>query len=280
MHHLKTLKIPAVLAFMLVLSGCFEDREFMFEEQQFEWTPPNPANNELDKTVTMNADQSESETAELTITYAGEHQDEELTAVFEVNPEQSQAEEGVHFDFVTGHETTVPANSSESEPIEIEVYPEEIENGTELSAVFEITDDSDVEPMANYRQFEFDMEKMDVEFDADLEGTDDHDEVEGSVSINGNTSEQIFEASISLSELEQEETYNWSVHAGTCADDEGVIGDGTDYDEMETGEDDNSATASSEIDYRLNQNEEYHVRVFIDGMLGNDLVTCGELQGS
>ncbi len=251
----------------------------MFEEQQFEWTPPNPANNDLDKGVTLNADQSEAETAELTITYAGEHQDEDLTAVFEVDTEQSEAEEGVHFDFVTGHEATVSANSSESEPIEIEIYPEEMENGTDLSAVFEITDDSDVDPMTNYKHFEFDITKNDVEFDAELEGTEDYEDVEGDVSVSGNTSEETFEASISLSELEEEETYNWSVHAGTCDDDGDVIGEGEDYDEMETGEEETSASASSVIDYRMNQNEEYSVRVFDDGILGSDLVTCGELEG-
>lgn len=153
---LNILGIVTVMA--LALTGCFDENEPLFEEQQLEWEPIDRSTNDLDTTVEFEADEEEAETVTLRIQYAGEQQDEDFTAVFEVD-EETDATEGDHFEVLTDNEVTVPASSSTSEDIEVEVDGANIENGGNFVVVLRITEDSDVEPMANYNEFEIFIEK-------------------------------------------------------------------------------------------------------------------------
>lgn len=151
----KYLFLTMVLAVLAV--GCFEDREILFEENQIEWEPPNPANNELNLTVELEADQTEDETVTLRMRYAGEHQSEALTGVFEIDSEDG-LEAGTHYS-VSSNEVTVPANSSFSDEIEVEVVASAFSNGDSYDLILTITDASDVKPMANYKDFVLTIEK-------------------------------------------------------------------------------------------------------------------------
>lgn len=149
--------ILSSIVLMLLVSGCFDERENLFTETQLEWEPPNPANNSLNATVDFEADQTESETVTLRMRFAGAHQSNALTGVFEID---SEAVEGEHYD-VSSYSVEIPANSSFSEEIEIEIYADAFVNGEEIDLLLTITDESDVEPMANYKDFVLTVEKAD-----------------------------------------------------------------------------------------------------------------------
>lgn len=148
--------VTVVLALLTV--GCFEDREQLFEEQVLEWEPLDRSTNALDTTVELEADQSESETITLRMQYAGEQQPEDRTGTFKIH-EDTDATEGEHFEVLSDKEVTIPANSSFSEDIVIEIHADNIENGENFLVVLEITDDGDIGPMENYKVFFITIEK-------------------------------------------------------------------------------------------------------------------------
>lgn len=150
------LTVLTVLA--IALTGCFEDRDILFEEQALEWEPLDKSTNDLDTTVELEADQTEAETVTLQIRYAGEHQPEDMEGTFEVH-EDTDASEGTHFEVLTDSPVTIPANSSFSEDIEVQVNADEIGNGESYMIVLEITDEGDILPMENYKDFVIEIEK-------------------------------------------------------------------------------------------------------------------------
>lgn len=157
MYKKNILIILSSIVLAVLVSGCFDDRENLFEESQLEWEPPNPANNSLSATVELDEDQTENETVILRMRYAGEHLADAFTGIFEID---SEAVEGEHYD-VSSYSVEVPAYSSFSEEIEIEIYADAFANGEEIEMFLVITDESDVEPMANYRDFVLTVEKAD-----------------------------------------------------------------------------------------------------------------------
>lgn len=250
-------KLTLLLGTLVILSGCFEERENLFEEEKLEWTAPDPATNTLDKTAELDAEEEGTYTATLTISYAGEPLDEEITAAFEVDEGESEAEEGVHFDFATGTEVTIPAQAHESEEIEITVYGDQLENGESASALFTITEESSVEPMENYSDFEFTVEKE----EAELEGEFDND-IEGVVELTGFFGN--FVVVIDIEGLEDGQ-FQWFIFDGVCGDfsgfeEDNVTGEIDDYSDIEA--DDGEADDEAEVDAQINANAEYHVRIF------------------
>lgn len=151
------IKLFTVLSFVvaLMITGCFEDRESLFEEKVLEWEPPNPANNLLNTTVELDAGATENEIVTLRIRYAGEHQSEPITGVFAV---ETDAVEGTHYT-ISSTSTTIPANSSFSDEVNIEVLSEAIEDGETFDIILTITDESDLPPMENYKTFVLSVEK-------------------------------------------------------------------------------------------------------------------------
>lgn len=146
------------VALSLLAVGCFEDREQMFEERVLEWEPLDSSTNSLSTTVDLEADQTENETVTLRMQYAGEQQPEDLTGTFQVH-EDTDATEGEHFEVLSENEVSIPANSSFSEEIDIEILADNIENGETHVVVLEITDEGDIPPMDNYKEFHITIEK-------------------------------------------------------------------------------------------------------------------------
>lgn len=142
----------------VALTGCFDENEPQFEEQQLEWEPIDRSTNDLDTTVELEVDQTEADTVTLRIQYAGEQQSEDLEGTFEVH-EDTDATEGEQFEVLTESPVTIPANSNFSEEIDVEIDADQIQDGEETDIILEITDDGDIPPMENYNQFVIEIEK-------------------------------------------------------------------------------------------------------------------------
>ncbi len=266
-------KLATLLVLPLVMWGCFEEQEFdLGDENQLEFAPPDPASGSLSYTATMDADQDESKTVEFTVQLIGGHEDHDRTASVAVDADASEAVEGEHFDLIDS-EVVIEANSS-SDEVELEIYADAIDNDEELFLLLEIQGSDELEAAPNLSRLEVDLVKHEVEFEAELEGTEDYEDVEGTASIEGNTEDEMFTADISLEGLEEESSYPWAVYEGTCETNDGVVGDEGDYPALETDEEETSASEEAEIDVRLYQDDDLHVRVYDEDLLGDDLVAC------
>ncbi len=138
-----------------ILVGCFDDRTHLFEEKVLEWEPPNPATNALSGKVKFKAGETGSKTYNLRIRYAGKHQAKPIKAVFTVD---SDATEGTHYT-ISSKVVTVPEASSFSEEINIELIGGAMADGDSYDMILTITEDSDVKPMENYKNFVLSVEK-------------------------------------------------------------------------------------------------------------------------
>lgn len=145
-----------LMAFMV--TGCFEDREHIFDDQLLEWEPPNRATNELMVDVSLEADETEPHVIALRIQYAGPHVPNSMTGVFEVVEAESSAVEGEHFT-IQEKSVVIPANSSHSEELEVVIHADAIHAGDDLEIVLRITEDSSVPPMENYKDFHITISK-------------------------------------------------------------------------------------------------------------------------
>ena len=265
----------------LLVTGCFDDGDETYDG------PPQVKFSETHigqgwtETVTMNPDSEEAIDHEVGLSLvsgqSGDDRDVNFTITESGGGEETTAEEGVHFELHTDSPAVIPANESFGE-IEIEILTDNFENDQEETLVLELEDSDDLEAAANYSYFTIYMSKDEVSFSAELEGTEDYEDVSGSVDIQGNTADEMFAAESNLSDLAEEETYSWGVFYGDCDSEDGVVGDEGDYPNLETGEDENSASVDTEVDVRLYQDDEIHVQVFDDGFLGDDLVACQELE--
>src|SRR5690606_9790635 len=101
----------------------------------------------------LDEDETEPRTLTLRIQYAGAHLAHAISGVFEVYAPETTATEGEHFNIIGEKSTTIPPNSSVSEPIEIEFFPAAFEPGESYDIVLRITPESDVPPMENYKDF-------------------------------------------------------------------------------------------------------------------------------
>lgn len=135
------------------VSGCFEDREQIFEDQLLEWEPPNRTTNALILDISLEADETEPRTAELRIQYAGPHVPNALTGVYEVVESESSAVEGEHFTIEGDKSLSIPANSSHSEELQLTIHSDAFAPGEDLEILLRITEASSVPPMENYKDF-------------------------------------------------------------------------------------------------------------------------------
>lgn len=142
-----------LLTLMVFGSGCFEEREFLWNQEVLEWEPPDRSTNALSMNVHLEAGATENQTVTLRLQYAGEQHPEDMTGTFAVDEQNSDAVEGEHFEIVSGTTVTIPAGSNLSEEIEIEIVSGSIQNGEELNLVLLITNEGDIPPMENYKEF-------------------------------------------------------------------------------------------------------------------------------
>lgn len=149
----------AAFIILFLVPGCFDDREILFDHQLFEWEPPNRATNALNTSIKLEADETDSRTISLRIQYAGAHVSHPLTAVYEVYAPETTATEGEHFRVVGDKALTVPANSSVSDALELEILSAAIDPGDDYTIVLRITEDSDIPPMENYKDFTINISK-------------------------------------------------------------------------------------------------------------------------
>lgn len=153
MNRFKFLTYISII-FVLFAAGCFEERDHSWANEVLEWEPPDRSTNALDMTVTLDDDETENHTVTLRIQYAGPHKSEDMTGTFAVDEHNSDAVEGEHFRILNeSNSVTIPANSSVSEEIEIEIISGAMERGEELDIVLLITGDGDIPPMENYKEF-------------------------------------------------------------------------------------------------------------------------------
>ena len=161
----KSMKITALkciisASILLLLSpGCFDDRKILFDHQLLEWEPLNRATNALSTNIDLEADETDNRTVNLRIQYAGAHVDHSLTAAYEVYAPETTATEGEHFQILGDKILEVPANSSVSTPLELEILSGAIMPGDSYTIVLRITEDSDVPPMENYKDFTINISK-------------------------------------------------------------------------------------------------------------------------
>ncbi len=270
-------KFGALLVLPLIVWGCFEEHDYdLSDVNQVEWAPPNPASGSLSYTANLDADQDDPKTLTFTAQLIGAHADQDRSISVAVDQDESSAVEGQHFD-LESTTVTFAANSSQSE-VEVVIYADEFDNRDELGFQLVLQDGDELRAAPNLASLDVDVEKDDVSFSADLEGTEDYEDVSGSIDVEGFAVDERFEAEISLEELAEEETYQWGIYRGTCEDmDDDLVGDEADYPDLETDEEETSASAEAEVDVRIYQADELNVRVYDDGLLGSDLVICGDL---
>lgn len=270
-------KFGALLVLPLIVWGCFEEQDFdLSDVNQVEWAPPNPASGSLSYTANLDADQDDSKTLTFTAQLIGAQSGSDRSVSVAVNQDESSAVEGQHFD-LESTTVTFAANSSQSE-VDVVIYADAFENRDELGFQLVLQDGDELRAAPNLSALDVDVEKDDVAFSTDLEGTDNYEDVSGSADVEGFAVDERFEAEISLEELAEEESYQWGIYRGTCEDmGNDLVGDEADYPELETGEEETSASAEAEIDVRIFQADELNVRVYDDALLGADLVTCGDL---
>lgn len=140
--------------FVLFAAGCFEERDHSWANEVLEWEPPDRSTNALSMTVDLEDDETETQVVSLRMQYAGEQKSEDMTGTFVVDEQNTNAVEGEHFRILNeSNSVTIPANSSYSEEIEIEVISGAIERGEEFNIVLLITGDGDIPPMENYKEF-------------------------------------------------------------------------------------------------------------------------------
>ncbi len=277
MKHRNVLKFGALLILPLVMWGCFEEQDFdLSEANQVEWAPPDRSTSSLSDGITLDADQEESEVHSYEVQLIGAHADSDRSVSVSVNEDASEAVEGEHFELASTS-VTISANSSSAE-VDVEILADAFENRDELFFQLILEDGDELRAAPNMSVLDVDVEKQDVEFSADLEGTEDYEDVEGSIEVEGFAPDEMFVADISLDELAEEESYQWGIYRDSCDDPGDLIGQEEDYPEMETEEEEHSASAEAEVDVRLFQADEIHVRVYDDGLMGDDLVACQELE--
>lgn len=146
-------KILPLLLLAFTVSGCFDDDEIVFQDQLLEWEPPNRATNELSMNISLEVDEVEDRSFSLRMQYAGPHVSEVLFGEFEVVEDQTTAIEGEHFSIDGDKTLNIPANSSQSEAVEVQIHSSAVAQGESLSIVLRITQASSVPPMENYKDF-------------------------------------------------------------------------------------------------------------------------------
>jgi hypothetical protein len=152
------LKLAVLLLMPLLMLGCFEDHASKFhldDINQLEWAPPNPNSSSLSATVTVAADETESQTASFTVNLIGAHAGSDRTAG--VTVASTNAQEGVHFE-LSSTEVVIPANSSFGQ-VEVIVHSDNFDNGDSYSLTLELQPGSDLGVATNMKDLNLTIRK-------------------------------------------------------------------------------------------------------------------------
>ncbi len=277
MNYSNLLKLGALLILPLMMWGCFEEQDFdLSDANQVEWAPPDPASSSLSDDIIFDADQTESEVHSYEVQLIGAQADEGRSVGVTVNEDASEAIEGEHFELQTTT-VTISANSNNAE-VDVEIMADAFENRDELFFQLVLQDGDKLRAAPNLAELDLEVEKLDVEFISDFEGTEDYKDVVGSIEVEGFAPEERFEADISLEGLAEQSSYEWALYRGTCEDmSDDVVGEEVDYPELETGEEETSASTEADVNVRIFQDDELNVRTYEDALLGESLVACQNL---
>lgn len=163
----KSLKLGvALLLLPLLLVGCFEEELITYDGPPVvEWEPPNRTDNLLELTVTLDPNQQESEDITLGVQLIGPHENADRTINVGVSEEESEAQEGVHFEILNdGNTAVIPANDSFGD-VDIRIHADQLENGEELESILVLEESEDLSVAENMREFELTIEKAEPEED-------------------------------------------------------------------------------------------------------------------
>jgi hypothetical protein len=152
-----SLKLIVVILSALFLSGCLND---LFEEKdltlqgnpQLEFRPLNQSVADTAGAEIQPADES------LRVQLIGPQRDSDLSVGFSVDSENSSAQEGTHYNIVTSSPLALPANSSSTGNIEIEIIEGSVPEGEVVELVLILEDAEGVEAAENLKSYTLTIE--------------------------------------------------------------------------------------------------------------------------
>jgi hypothetical protein len=114
-----------------------------------------------------------------------------------------------------------------------------------------------------------------VEWEAQLAGVGDYDEVDGLAAVSSTATS--FDAAIEIANATEDAVFTWRVAEGTCAEPGDRVGAANRYPDLEVGED-GTADADADVTAALDEAGEYIVSVLDES--GDEPVTaaCGALE--
>lgn len=149
-------KIVTVIVASLFLSGCLNDL-FEQENKRFQDNPKiefRPLDQVVSDSDVDDFDPSEP----LKVQLIGEQRSSDLSVSFVVDEESSTAEAGTHYNLATSSPITLPANSSVTGPIEIEVIENSVPDGEVVELVLVLQDADGVEAAENLKTYTLTIE--------------------------------------------------------------------------------------------------------------------------
>ena len=161
-----TLGILLILPAFLI--GCFEEQRITLEDHppQVEWAPPNPNSADLEYTATVDSAQvadGESKDITLEVGLIGTQEPNDRTINFAVDEDESDAEEGVHFEILNdGNTATIPGNESFGD-VNIRVHGDDLEPGQSVLAVLVLQESEDLGVAVNMSEMELTIEREEEE---------------------------------------------------------------------------------------------------------------------
>ena len=150
------IKLMIVSFMALFLSGClndlFDEKDLTFQgESQLEWRPRNEVTVDTTGAPLLEletGDDNETLRAQL----IGPQRDSDLSVSFIIGGE-STAVEGTHFNLLTSSPVTLPANSSSTASIEIELIDDSVPAGETRTLILELQDSEGVPAAENLKTY-------------------------------------------------------------------------------------------------------------------------------
>ena len=146
-----SIKVAAVIIASLFFSGCLNDL-FEQENKRFQDNPQiefRPLNQVITDTSDAEMDPSEP----LKVQLIGAQREADLSVSFVVDDENSTAVAGTHYNLVTSSPITLPANSSTTGPIEIDIIENSVPEGETRDLILILQDADGVEAAENLKTY-------------------------------------------------------------------------------------------------------------------------------
>lgn len=156
-----SLNILVVVFVAFFMSGCLND---LFEDQddlsfkgdpQLEFRPRNEVTVDTSGAAIKPPDE---EDEPLRVQLIGEQRSSDLSVSFEVDTQNSTAVAGTHFNLVTTSPITLPANSSSTGEIEIEIIEDSVPDGEVVTLVLVLQDSDGVKAAENLKTYTLTIE--------------------------------------------------------------------------------------------------------------------------